>query len=481
MNDSPSVVSFSELFEYDESAIKEKLNENIFNKLIQKYDFFEEKNGKYKFKYVGLMIIEDVLIKVYPKYVPIDQYLEIEFKEILKVIKKCKKENADLDYEIDDADEVSNNILSMMIYLIEDYYENGIYSNYQKMLKINGMGEINWDKTINDNYPIIYENKPYYTDLYTAYKINDIYDYFHLLHKCILTECTKILEHFGLLDLFDLTPLKLSEKSIEDFGDTDFIVSKIEKELYVQFNSQKQKILNFMKVYVSKKNIFSDKNSLVLYGTTRYEQIWEKMCSKIFSNELKTELSELNLIKPLKYKYKDYNSIYDLIEYPKWFLNDGTKKKSEGKLRPDIITFKKYSFVILDAKYYDLIFEKEEELDNYPGVPDITKQYIYQLALDDFRKDHGYKNVENALLFPKHDGEIENVGHVELEMFSKFDLECIQVIKLPAHWVNEKYLNNETVDISKLNLKKRCKSNRKSKSMSSKGIWKKIVFIKKLI
>ena len=472
MNDSLTVVNFSELFEYDESIIKEKLNENIFNKLIQKYDFFEEKNSKYKLKYVGLMIIDNVLIKVYPKYIPNDNYVESEFKEILRVIKKSKKEYSDLEYEIDADNQISDNILSMMIYLIEEYYENGVYSNYQKLLKINGIGEINWDKTINDNYPIIYENKPYYTDLYTDYKINDIYDYFHLLHKCILTECSDILERFGLLDLFDLTPLKLSEKSIEDFGDTEFIVSQIENELYVQFNSQKQKILKFMEAYVSKKNIFSDKNLLVLYGTTRYENIWEKMCSKIFSNELKTKFSELNLINPLKYKYKDYNSIYDIIEYPKWFLNDGTKKKSEGKLRPDIITFNNYSFVILDAKYYDLIFEKEERLDNYPGISDITKQYLYQLALDDFRNDHGYKNVQNALLFPKYDGDIENMGHVELEMFSKFDLECIQIIKIPGHIVNEKYLNNETMDISMLKLKKICKPSFKFKSKYKKMIWK---------
>ena len=471
MNDSPRIVNFSELFEYDESVIKEKLNESVINKLIQKYDFFEQNNDKYKFKYVGLLIIDNVLIKVYPKYVPDNHYIENEFKEILRVIKKFKKENADLDYEIDTEDEVSVNILSMMIYLIEDYYENGIYSNYQKQLKINGMGEINWDKTINDNYPIIYENKPYYTELYTNYKINDIYDYFHLLHKCILTECSEILEQFGLLDLFDLTPLKLSEKSIEDFGDVDFIVSKIDKELYVQFNSQKQKILRFLKVYVSKKNIFSDKNSLVLYGTTKYEQIWEKMCSKIFSNELTTDLSKLNLIKPLKYKYKDYNSIYEIIEYPKWFLNDRNEMKSKGKLKPDIVTFNNYNFVILDAKYYNLIFE-EDKLDNYPGISDITKQYLYQLALDDFRNDHGYKNVQNALLFPKYRGEIENRGHVELEMFSKFDLEDIQVIMLPAHMVNEKYLNNETVNISKLKLKKRNKSKFGFKSKQNKNLLK---------
>ena len=98
------------------------------------------------------------------------------------------------------------------------------------------------------------------------------------------------------------------------------------------------------------------------------------------------------------------------------------------------------------------------------------------MALDDFRKDHGYKNVQNALLFPKYDGEIENMGHVELEMFSKFDVECIQVIKLPAHMINEKYLNNEIINISELELRKRCKPKFRYKSKYNKRIWKRKSF-----
>ena len=88
-------------------------------------------------------------------------------------------------------------------------------------------------------------------------------------------------------------------------------------------------------------------------------------------------------------------------------------------------------------------------------LPESEKQKITNIVkkiTDDFRKEHGYLCVKNALLFPKYDGEIENKGKVKLDMFSKFNLVDIQVVMLPADWVNEKYLANETVDISSLKL-----------------------------
>ena len=90
--------------------------------------------------------------------------------------------------------DISFNLLSLMLFFIEDYYENGIYTNIQNILEINGNGEINWDRTINDNFALIKDDKPYYTELQTKYKIDDLYDYFRLLHEYIITDCSKRLE-----------------------------------------------------------------------------------------------------------------------------------------------------------------------------------------------------------------------------------------------------------------------------------------------
>lgn len=437
MNNSLNIVNFTEL----ENVDSKKLTHRVLDHL-QKYKFFEfdNNNQKFRLEYVGLLISDNTLIRVYPKYIQNNKYSENDFKETLKVIKKFKKKNGDLDHEIDNNENISFNIISIMIYLLEDYYENGIYTNFQNLVKINGTGEINWDKTINNNYPIIENNKPYYTEIYTNYKINDIYDYFHLLHECILTECAKKLNDFDLLEVFDLAHVNLSEKSLEDFGDSDFIVAKIENELNVQFNSQKQKILKFMKSYVSNKNLFSDKNSLILYGVKKYEHIWEELCSDAFDSKLKTELDKLILPKPLNDKYKSFKSMHDIIGTPKWILNDENKEKNAklNKLKLDLIVIHNNTFIIFDAKYYDLIFEKKKKISGQPGIHDIAKQYLYQIALNEFIKDHCFEYIVNALLFPKYEGEIENKGIVKLDMFKC--LNKIQVIMLPANKLNKLYL-----------------------------------------
>ena len=441
MNNPPNVVYFRELFDYSKENILEKLNNDTLNKL-QEYDFIVNDDGNLKFKYVGVIIVDNTVIYVYPKYIPNENNIKNDFKEILNVIKKYNSENKDSDYENEENDDISFNILSMMIYLIEDYYENGVYTNFQKLLKVNGDGEINWDKTINNNYPLIIDNKPYYMELYTDFKINDMYYYFRLLHECIITECAKFLKNLGLLEVFDLTYVELSEKDLEDFGDVDYIVNKIEKELYVEFNSHKQNILRFMKAYVSKRNLFSEKHFLILYGTSYYQNIWEEMCSQVFANKLNLDLNSLDLQSQLNGDYIHFNTLNDVIEKPKWILNDGTiKEPKRNKLKPDIITFVEDTFIILDAKYYDLIFERDKKLENQPGISDITKQYLYQLSFEDFRRRHGFNKVKNALLFPKYSDGIENKGHVKLDIFS--NLEEIGVVMIPASMINKRYLDND--------------------------------------
>ena len=466
MNNASQPVYFQELYEYSKNEIfnkfneccdetnPEELNEDIVNKLL-KHDFikYDDENDKYRFKFVGILIIDNMVIFSYPKYINNENNIGSDFKEVIKVLKKYRKsKKGKLNYKNEENEGISFNLLSLMIYILEDYYENGVYTKVQNILKINGRGEINWDKTINDTYPIIDDGRPYYIELYTRSKIYDLFDYFKLLHEYIITECAKYLKSVGLLEIFDLTYVELSDKSREDFGEDDYILKKLEKEMHVEYDTHKQELLRVMYIYISQKNIFTNRNFLTLYGTKTYHTIWEEMCSNIFSNKLEFNLVGLKLNKPLNGKYAYYGNIYDIIEYPKWILNGEKPMKSQGKLEPDIITFHKDNFIILDAKYYDLIFEKDKDLKGNPGISDITKQYLYQLALDDFRKEHGYLCVKNALLFPKYDGEIENKGKVKLDMFSKFNLVDIQVVMLPADWVNEKYLANETVDISSLKL-----------------------------
>ena len=437
-------VYIQELKRYSKSQILEIIDEKTFEKL-QKYYIITHDDGSYQINYVGVIIAENIVINCYPKYIPNKDNIEYDFKQIIKVIKKYNNLYDDLDYQNDNLEDISFNLLSMMVFFLEDYFENGIYSNIQNILEINGNGEIDWNRTINYTDPIISENKPYYVELYTKYKIDDLFDYFRLLHEYIITRSSKRLEEAGLLELFDLTPVDLSNKHQEDFGEKNFILEKLEKEVHVEFNTRKLKLLKAMHAFIKEENSFSNENFLTLYGTSTYHVIWEEMCSKIFKNKLYKPLKELNL------NSTSTNTIIDLIKKPKWVLNNGKYHKAMKSFEPDIVTFDKDTFVILDAKYYKLKFD-ENKLEGQPGLADITKQYLYQLALKGFINNHDFKEVKNALLFPKYDGEIENKGYVEIEILHELNLENIQVIMLPANKINQRYLENKKMSISDLNL-----------------------------
>lgn len=42
-----------------------------------------------------------------------------------------------------------------MLFLIRDYLSNGIYSNVQEIIEINGSTDYLWQKTVDETYPII--------------------------------------------------------------------------------------------------------------------------------------------------------------------------------------------------------------------------------------------------------------------------------------------------------------------------------------
>ena len=464
------IVHIKEYEQYSEKYILDKLDNNndFFNELI-KHAIIVSEDGKYKFSYVGLIIIGNkYVINCYPKYIPNENNIKEDFKQVLKVIKKYidskkKFHRKNLNYQNGELEHNPFDLLSLMLFFIEDYYEHGVYTHIQNILEINGNGEINWEKTINDTYPFIRNNKPFYTELHTRYKINDLNDYFRLLHEYIITECSINLKKADLLDYFDLTPVELTDKTLYDFGDKEFILKKLEKELNMEFNTHKRKLLRAMHSYLSSQDSFTNKNSLIRYGVYKYEHVWEEMCSQVFNNILDEEFrhlikSEDKLAKRIldlinsNRKYDLDTTLHKLIEKPKWMSIDGFKKCSENTYIPDIITFFNDDFIILDAKYYSLTFERYKDLSGQPGIESISKQYFYELAFKDLFNVLSFKN---AFLFPTYGSKVENKGYVELEMLHNLNLQNIQIIMLPANKINELYLNNEKCeDISRLELDK---------------------------
>ena len=253
---------FKELESYKKHYLLNEIGENVFEELLDR-GILKSEDDRYKFKYVGLIVLKDIILNCYPKYIKNENNISNDFNEIVKVIKHYFDINdvnsiKTFDYGIDNLDNIPFNLVSVMLFFIEDYYENGVYTSYQNMLSINGNGEINWNRTVNETLPIIKNNKPFYTELITRDNYNDIFDYFRLLHEYVITDCSNYLKNNGLLDIFGFTSVELSENVIDNFGSKSYILNKISKRLNIEFNTHKRKLLHLMYTYIKHRNSLTE-------------------------------------------------------------------------------------------------------------------------------------------------------------------------------------------------------------------------------
>ena len=426
-----------ELESFSKSEILEYLENDEENlKKLKVQNIIQKNKNDYKFHYVGVIAMDNLVLNVYPKYIRNENNIEEDFKEILKVINKYNKLHDDFDYQNDDLEDISIYILSLMLFFIEDYYENGVYHNIKNILETNGNGEINWDRTINNTFPVLIDNKPFYVELQTNNKVDNLFNYFRLLHEYIITESSNKLSDAGLIEILDLTPVYLSDKILEDFGNPDYILNRINMELNIEYNTHKRKLLKSMHAFLSLMDHLSNEKSLTVYGTTDYEYVWEEMCSKVFDSKLDQKLVDLNLNDETNKTLRTY------INKPVWYIDGG--KFPKKTLRPDLITIHDDIFMIFDAKYYYFTID-DGNLKHQPELESITKQYLYELVYKKLISDN-FK-VKNAFLFPKYNGNIAKKGKVVLDIWGDLDLQDIDVIRIPADKLNKYYLDNETLDI----------------------------------
>ena len=228
----------------------------------------------------------------------------------------------------------------------------------------------------------------------------------------------------------------------------------------MQFNTRKQILLKTIYAYVAHKRTLQDSYGISMYGTNSFNLVWEDVCSEVFDNKLHSAIGQLELPVSVCEEYKSSNKLIDIIERPIWtgIDTDGGmfNKTSSETLIPDLVTIsyqdEKIQFLIFDAKYYNINLEKGEELRGNPGVGDVTKQYLYQLAYKKFISDHQIEIVKNCFLMPTEDDKIVKKGRVKMDMLSNLGLQDIQIRLLPAEMMYNYYLSNEIMDVSALDL-----------------------------
>jgi hypothetical protein len=419
---------------------------------------FTSQDNYWVFNYVGIIIVGEYIFKCYPKYVERKSDKEECLKQVLQVIKKYNSQQQHFRILNGQDGQDSFNLLAIILYIIQEYYENGVYTNYKNIKEINGEGEIDWDKTINETDAFIQNGRPYYFDLYTDNAVNDDSDYFKRLHSCIIADCFRRLEKAELKDIFCITDSFSYDAQLSDFGDKEYIQYRIAKELNGQFITKKRNVLNLLATYVGQHESVNKGINIILYGTNNFNLIWEDICKKVFGDQLETPIEQLSMLD--KQKNANYSkktkTLLKLIQKPQWIASGNTKPYKTDTLIPDsVVIYKKdqgLCFGIFDAKYYKIEFD-QYNLNGQPGIESITKQYLYQLAYKDFINYFDIDDSTNAFLFPIDGEEVVNMGVVRMEMLSALrltenkKLSNILAIKLPAKKMYHWYLHKKVINI----------------------------------
>ncbi len=407
----------------------------------------------YVFTFVGVIIVAGRVLKCYPKYLLTHSRPGEELRQVMKVLEKYNSKEQIVRMFNDSNEGSAFNLLAVLLFLLQDYFENGVYNNTEEIIECNGTGEILWDRTINETFTLLSGNRPYYTDLQTRKRVTNDYDYFKRLHECILTMASEELKDADLLDLFEILGVDLTDEELDDFGDKEYILYRIENELNTQFNTRKQLVLKTIYAYIAHSGSLYDNDSLSLFGTNSFNLVWEKVCAEIMDNQIETPLGLLKLPVPLKSGYNRKDKLIDLIEKPFW---SATGKTATDTLIPDLISISMsesgYQFIIFDAKYYNaqLIFGQIPK--GQPGIESITKQYLYQLAYRQFIVDHEFSSVRNCFLLPTENEDIIEKGVAKMNMLSELGLQDIEIRFIPAAKAYDTYLSGGKMNISKLNL-----------------------------
>jgi len=414
----------------------------------------------YIFTFVGVILLDDLIILCYPKYIDNDEEPFLQLKTILKVIEKYNSKEQ-LVYLYNGNEQNCNfNMLSISLHVLQDYCENGLYTNQHEIVTTNGEGEILWDKTIDETFAYISDNQPYYLELQTSENTQDDSDFFRRLHASVVTHCSKMLSDSHLLDLFELPEQNISETPLEDFGDVNYISYRLDKEIKNQYITQKQILLKTLYTYIVEKNSNQLDCSFSLYGTNVFNLVWEKACGSLFCNIREKSWTIKKLINQKIINSDDFSenetkqSIQDFIEKPEWIIENESVNYT-GDLIPDIVTLKKNdekntTLYILDGKYYLLNVDKSNKnLTGNPGVQDVIKQYVYNASLRTFIDKAKIECVANAFLIPALNSETEelpkNYGNVPYWSVQKSgfkELPTVQIIKLKPDIVWKHYLDN---------------------------------------
>jgi|GEM_PF-3643187 len=355
--------------------------------LLNKFIYL--KQSGIRFNYVGIAANHKQVLCILPKHLHAslqvsDDYVN-QARLLIQVLKIYERR---IHTDIDSVDffrhsHASNtNEIAIADYLLNDYIQYGVWIMDQRTITTIGNGEVFWDHTIEQTQPLLgkapiyYETYHLHTEIVTDSLVSQI-------HQWALSYSLK---RYGILLNLDIGLPREYDMEIECVGSKEFLLAILERQLRITYADRDIRLLRALMELIQITHDYTD-SEFSLYGHNSFEHIWEDVISFCFGNE--------------------YGRYAHHLSKPTW--NNGKVSVEKQTLRPDVLRWlphtEKPTFLIIDAKYYLIRFDDEQQsLENNPGVDDVVKQYFYEFILDREGTDAPWKNTDadylNVLIFP---------------------------------------------------------------------------------
>lgn len=416
-------------------------------------DDYEEclPDERYQFVFVGIIIANNRVIVAYPKYFRDRVPRKNELKQLFRVLRKTQDTSILHETQVDG--DLVDDKLPTILSLLDMYSEHGVYSNYIEGREKNGTGVIDWTRTIGQHLPLVDDEDPIYIDYESRKTFRDESDFITRLHETVLTECSKMLFEAGIADLLSLDEVWLSSEEVEQFGETETLLTRLERERSTQFVDWKISVLKLLEQYLLNREASAEKTSVHAMGTTNFPHIWESACKVAFGDKLSMRIDSLGIQLDSSWIKRRKDTLLQIIPRPKWERSEAEGFSTCGEvatLIPDTVAIAsdasdKLVFCIYDAKYY--LPSPSGKMTGQPGLESVTKQFLYQSAYRDFILAHGFSRVVNAFLVPSSSNLPVELARVSFPKvmdgnIPPFD-NYIHMWALPAKRVFEAYLQEK--------------------------------------
>lgn len=321
-------------------------------------------------RFVGVRCIDGDISISFPIGFSLEKDERQTRKDILLLMDVLKKNTDHKESEItlSNNDKVSNFPLRAYLSIISDYYNRGYFQETESVFVKSKSGKINWNRTVKQSQAYVQGQEIFFLDFITRKKRNRDDDMITMIHKyCVYESFLKIGWLFTSY-LPDKPKIKFNKKLFR---------SLIKARIPKTFNEKNRQIFASMLEIID--SIGGSGSSMnYVYGTSRFEYVWERMIDKAFG-------------------------VYDKQKYfPKTSWSIGNYKYKNASLEPDTIMLLNNKIYVLDAKYYK--YGVTGLISDLPESSSINKQITYGEYIaetDKFRNPDGKSPVVyNAFIMP---------------------------------------------------------------------------------